>query len=677
MATKSLRFVLVANWVFACFLAFTALVFWDEDTPLPVQGGVVVGAWDKGRPAGEVRADVERFALEHHITMGRMTSELDGGRTLYLVDGDPAVGAGEWLQGRYTDFSHSARTVVRPFDEAGEREPTGRYVVFGSDGKAAELTGFFTTHGLTVTRSFTRWSLDPRDLLIQDSQLVALGMMVLVSVAVAAAGVLVGARAYGVNRLHGVGYRGLLGNDLRQIGTWWAGSGAVALVAATGALSFYNGLSNFGLYLVVALAIGAALVAAAVCAHALVLLLMMRLRVLAAVKGELPGRSAAAVAYVLRVVTVIATVVLVQQAISTGLDLGRRSEVFAAYQRAGATSKVSLGNVWSQDDQQAIRARVGSWLRAEDQGGHLLLAGRQYLQGAGSDLVFVNDNFLRDQPVRLADGASFVPDRPTALIPPQLWGRRDEVLAGVRENPSLGPDVAFAAVKSAGSDVFTYTSAGVGPAQARSDDNSFATDPVLVYLPSRMGLLTDYGYMAFASQARVLFPDPAAVTSAVDRDPALGAFVVGVTPIADQAAAEQRSILQDFRLALFSSLAGVLVLLITGVGAVLIHTRRNAQWIFARHVSGWRFTAVHRSLLAFEAVVTLVVLGWLPYQAWKAGRDLDEYRALGIPAPFEATPLGAAEWAATGTLAALTAGGVLISLARAHHRVVRDGASEA
>jgi hypothetical protein len=689
VASKSLRFVLIANWIFACFLSFTTVLYWDEDTPLPVSAGIIVREWDQKKSANELRADIERFAIENQITLGRSKSDFGGkqrGRTLYVVDGDPSVPAGEWLRGNYRDFTGSLTTTVRPFSEAGDRAPTGPYAVFGDYSKAQQLAAYFRSEGMTITRQFDRWSLDPRNLFLQDEQVSALGMMMLVSIAVAAAGALVSARAYGVKRLQGLGFGSLLGYDLRASAGYWFGAGAASVGAALGLLAVYNGLTGLTHYLITAFVINALLLVAAIGAHALVLLLLMRLRVLAAVKGELPGRTASTVAYVLRVVTVLATLVLAQQVIATGVDVDRRSDALAEYVRAGNTSKVNLGDVWSKDDAKTVLPLVGGWLRKEDAAGNVILAARTYLQDkdspSGTSLMYVNERYLRDHPITLEDGTRFTgASEPVMLLAPAFWEGRDRLAASLAEPGSeLRESVRFKQLRTAANQqVFTYSSRSVGPrAQGNvSADESFVTDPVVVFLPSAQGLLKDANLAALASQGRVLFPDPAVVSAALAADPALGTYVKAVTPVQDQAAEEHRVVVQKFRLSLFSALAGMLVLIITGIGAVLIHSRRNAQWIFARHVSGWRFTTIHRVLLIFEAVALVVLVGWLPYQSWKIDQTIAEISASGLPAPMQPMVLGTPEWVATALLATLTVAGVLIALARAHRRVVRDGASEA
>ncbi|MBP2322092.1 hypothetical protein JOF56_002477 [Kibdelosporangium banguiense] len=682
MFPKSLRFVLLANWIFACFLSFTVVTHWDELAPLPARSAVTVTAWDKSTPTGELRSQIEQFMVDHAITGGRLTDDFAGeqrGRTLYLAGTDPAVA--EWLRDGYTDFTRSLTTRVRPFAEAGDQEPTGVYVVLGDYAEAARLGDFLSSKGLVVGERFDRWSLAGADRQLQDDHVTILNMMMLVSVAIAAAGVLMGARSYSIKRLQGLGYASLLLSDVRHAARYWLTGGALIVGATTGFLLMYNGLAAFGSYLLTTLAIGCVLAVAAVGTHALALSVLMRLSVAASVKGELPARTASVVAYTLRVATVIATVVLVERAVATGLDIERREDALTAYTQLGSTSRIGLGSVWSAAEEKQATSVVGAWLRTEDRAGHLILAGRELVQDMGPlrgrDLLYVNDNFLREQPIRLADGAKPAVGEPTLFIPADLWNDRDAVAPLL---PSSMSTVEFKqAMAASRQQVFTYTSKIDGPTApgVANEDHSLATDPIVVFLPSQLGLLDGESFTAFATQGRVLFPNPQVVRDAIGADPGLRRFVVSVTPAATEAATAHNEVIRKFQLTLFGAAAGVLVLLVTGIGAVQIHTRRNAQLIFARHVSGWRFTATHRMLLAFEAAVLVVLVGWLPYQVWRVNSELAVFLRRGMIPPFDPVALSATAWVAISLLAALTVCGALAALIRAHHRMVRAGASEA
>jgi hypothetical protein len=520
--------------------------------------------------------------------------------------------------------------------------------------------------------------------------LTALSMMFLVAIAMVGAGVLLSTRSYGVGRLQGLSFGTLLGGDLRRVAKVWAIAGATVLAAATAALAVYNGLVGIGAYLGVVLAIDLALTAAAVAAHALVLALTMQVRILASVKGELPGKTAVGVAYALRLTTVVVALALVAQVLALGTDLAERDRRFDDYAAQGDTSTVTLGGLASIEEEADLVRVVGSWLQEEDRAGHVILAGESVLPSMDADLaghpvLYVNEHFLREQAIESADGAAFVPDEaagtPSVLVPSGLWEQRGAVVEALAADVVLADPSALAAVEpveiAGGQAVFTYNTTG-GPGRlpgTAERDETYATDPVIVVLPSAAGLLDEGGYVNFASNQSVLFPDPGIVAAARAEDPELARFVVSTTPVATSAAVEYQELAREFRLNLFSAFAAALVLIITGIGAVLVYTRQNAQWIFARQVSGWRYTAVHRLLLAFELCVLAVLVGWLPYQIWSQNQRIRQM--YGDPPPFEPPTLGGPEWTSIGLLAFVAVGGVLAALALSHRRVIRDGASEA
>jgi hypothetical protein len=691
LAHRSIGFIHAANWLFAAILGFLFVVQWDEIISLPVTAGVSVFEDDASQSSEALRPVIAEFAREHEITFAQEERDFEnwhGGRILYLVDGDPSLPGADWLAGDYADFSQSVDTEVRPYADL-EGPAAGSYAVFGDPAKARELADFLTAQGLrTEVFDVTPWG----SVLAQTgrSMLTALTMMFLVSVAMVGAGVLLGTRAYGVGRLQGLSFGNLLGGDLRRVAKVWAVAGAATLAAATAALAVYNGLVGIGAYLGVVLAIDLVLTAAAVAAHALVLALTMQVRILASVKGELPGKTAVGVAYALRLTTVVVALALVAQVLALGTDLARRDRLFGDYAAQGDTSTVTLGGLSSIEEEADLVRVVGSWLRDEDRAGHVILAGESVLPSmdpalAGQPVLYVNERFLREQPPRSADGTAYVPDAaaatPTVLVPSGLWERRGAVVEALAADVVLADPSALTAAApletAGGQAIFTYNTTG-GAGQPRGEllqDETYASDPVIVVLPSAAGLLDEGGYVNFASNHSVLFPDPDRVADARAQDPELARFVVSTTPVATNAAVENQELTREFRLNLFSALAAALVLVITGIGAVLVYTRQNAQWIFARHVTGWRYGAVHRLLLAFELCVLAVLVGWLPYQVWSQTRQI--HQMYGDPPPFAPPTLGAAEWTSIALLALVAVGGVLTALAFTHRRVIRAGASEA
>lgn len=706
MVHKSIRLVHAVILVFSALLAFLLVKHMDEATPLEADASVTVTGWDRHQSAAEARKAIKGFAEERGITVAQLFPDLVDHRSrrhLYLVNGDPTVPGGAWLKDGYPDFSRSVTTEVHPFDELSDRAPMGRYVVFGGSDKAEELASFLHNEGMTAN-AVPRWSVRTLDdgygdSAFQDAWL----MMGLVVITLTGAGVLLNTRAYGVSRLQGLSGVRILARDLRQVAPFSGLTAAAVSVTVVIGLALFNGLAGLTQYTLTALVLAGFLTAAAVAAHAAALALTFRVALLAAVKGELPGKTASVAVYAVRVPVLGLVVMLAAQAMTAGADLADRERSYEAYRKLGQTSVITEGNNFSDEDRDTSERVIGTWLREEDHAGQVILASRNALDrsvtgGAERELLIVNEAFLDAQPVLDAEGRRYTADRAVReaegqpvvriLVPESLADKQNAVVRTVadlpitRDQPEQGRSARKTrfepAVAAGGQRIFAYSPDAEGPVVPGSWqlDESFAQDPVIAVFPSRHGLLSDLSYTAYATQGAVLFRDPGRVGRARAASPELARHVVAVTPVAEEVAAEMSTLLGEFRLTVFSAVAGAAVLVITGLGVCTIHARRNAQAVFARHVSGWRFTATHRVLLGIEAAVVVALLGWGPYKVWRDNQDLEVFAQMRIPAPYPPAEMTGADWASAISLAALCAGSVIWSLALFHRRIVREGASE-
>lgn len=707
MVHKSIRLVHAVILVFSALLVFLLVAHMDEATPLEADASVTVTAWDQRESAAEAREAIADFAMKHEITVAQLVPDLTDHRSrrhLYLVNGDPAVSGETWLADGYPDFSRSVTTEVHRFEELADRTLVGRHLVFSGAGKAEELARFLETRGMTSDWT-SRWSLGTLNDGYGDSSFAdALLMTGLVVITLTGAGVLLNTRAYGVSRLQGLSGLRILAGDLRQVARFWGLTAAAVAVTAVAALAVYNGLAGLVQYAIAVLVMGACLTAVAVAAHAVALAFTFRVGLLAAVKGELPGRTASIAAYAMRIPVLALVLMLSAKALTAGADLAERQRSFDAYTRIGQTSVITEGNAYTDEDRVRSERAIGGWLRKQDRAAHVILSARSPLDrsvsgGADRELLIVNEAFLDAQTVLDAQGKRYIAESVAQgadggpvvriLVPKSLAGDKDAIARTVAEMPltrdqsgqrQTASKTRFQPERVAdGQRIFAYSPDVNAPTQPESWqlDASFVQEPVIVVFPSRLGLLSDLSYTAFATQGGVLFPDPGWVQQARADDPQLARHIVAVTPVAEKVAEEMRTLLGEFRLIVFSAVAGAAVLVITGLGVCTIHARRNAQVIFSRHVSGWRFTATHRVLLCVEAALAVALLAWGPYQVWRDNRELAEFAQLGIPAPFPPAVMTGADWIAAGSLVALCVGSVLWSLALLHRRIVREGASEA
>lgn len=540
---------------------------------------------------------------------------------------------------------------MHPVAELGQRDPRGFYYVFGSDAAAESLVRTFTGLGMvaSVNHPFSVAQLSP--VYAGSALYLSFFVVALAAVTMTGAGVLLNAKAYGVLRLQGKSFWQILLRDTRQLAVFWSiAFGSVSAVTLL-LLGLYNGLAWIGWFTSIALGIAAVLSLIALVTHAIMLRLTFRTDVLRALKGELPAKAASLSAYLVRIPALLLALSIATAVVLAGQDVLARQESRKAYAKIGDTASVRFnGSLASEAALRALDENVGPWLRRADRDGQIIVAGHRDLRLAAipgltkGDLLIVNESFLAEQPVLDPSGhrhepTAGVPDRVRLLVPESLAQYADRLKERTPGwlSPSDPDKVGPAQVKTLrskdGQRVFTYNPRGKSQAADNPGaDDSLVTDPVIIVFPDGSPFLSDKSYTAYASQRSVVFRDPDDVTAAI-KERHLESYVTAVTPVGQDAAVELRRIDGDFRLQVFNLVVAVAVLLITGVGVCIVHSRKNAQAIFARHISGWTFTATHRPVLLLEGLLAMFLAGWVPFQVWQQNQDLAQYAALGVPAP--------------------------------------------
>ncbi|WP_327744128.1 hypothetical protein OHO28_22535 [Streptomyces europaeiscabiei] len=695
MLHRGIKFVHTAVLAYAAVLAFLFLRSLDEDWVLGHSAVVWVTDTDNSTSGSQVTRVIAEFAKSNGTTVAREVPDLENPysrRHLYLAPGGQRS---DWLRDGYPAFNRDYRTDVHPISELGQRDPRGFYYVFGSDRAAASLTRTLTDLGLqaTVNHPLSVAQLTP---VYADSALYrSFFVVALAVVTTTGAGVLLNAKAYGVLRLQGKSFAQILLRDLRQLAVFWSTAFAAVAAATLLLLGLYNGLTWIGWFSSIALTCAAALSLIAFAVHAAMLWLTFQTDVLRALKGELPSRTASASAYLVRIPALLLALSIATAVVLAGQDVVTRQESSDAYTKIGDTTSIELnGSLASATALQDLNEKVGGWLRRADRNGEVVVVGHRDLQrsapGDGlpkGDLLIVNESFLAEQPVLDSSGRRHNPTATTSdqvrlLIPAALapYAHRLQQLVPGLLNPSdpdkIKPDQVEVLRSKDGQRVFTYNPQGQSQADENPGaDDSFVTDPVIIAYPHGSNFLSDRGYTAYASQQSIVFHDADKVTTGIKKYH-LETYVTGMSPVGQNAALRLRDLVRDFRLQLFNLGVAVMVLLITGVGVCIVHSRKNAQAIFARHISGWTFTATHRTVLAVEGVLAVLLAGWVPVQVWQQNQGLERYEALGIPpprTPVEITELGVGVAVGLVTIEVVA---VLLALLAFHRRIVKEGATE-
>ncbi|MEU8538784.1 hypothetical protein AB0C52_02115 [Streptomyces sp. NPDC048717] len=696
MLHRSIKFVHAAVLAFSAVLSF--LFLRDLDARWVMGHSAVVWVTDtKGTVSGtQVAALMGEYAERHQVAIARETPDLKepySRRHLYLATGGPHA---DWLTGGYPAFDQGYRTDVHPVSDLGNRDPRGYYYIFGPDRAAVEIADIFTGMGLEAG-IYHPYSVDQLTPVYADSALLrSLFVVALAVVTMTGAGIMLNAKAYGVQRLQGRSFGRIIGDDLRQLTVFWSVALLATAALSAAVLGVYNGLAWFSLFGTVALGFAVVLGLVSLAVHAITLQLTFRTGVLRALKGELPARTASISTYLVRVPALLLAVAITGDVVSAGQNIADREQSAAAYQRIGEATSITLsGSVASENGLKELTENVGAWLHAADRDGQVVFVGHRHFRNERDrtglpdrDLLVVNESYLAAQPIRDADGhrlpATTGDDPRIRLLVPAGLERYTDKLTGLvpgNLNPGHPEQVPADKVTPVriedGQRHFTYNPRArlLGRTNPGADE-SYVRDAVIVVFPDGAPYVSDRSYMSYASQQSLVFKNPDDVTTGITAHH-LEAYVTGVSPVGAHAAVQLRDLVGEFRLQLFNLAVAVLVLLITGVGACIVHSRKNAQAIFARHISGWRFAAVHRPLLILEGVLAAFLLVWVPVQVWRQNQAAEEVAASGKAPLAPHIELSALDLTANAGLVVAEVAAVLLALALFHRRIVKEGASEA
>ncbi|MFE6163821.1 hypothetical protein ACFQ7F_33450 [Streptomyces sp. NPDC056486] len=676
----------------------------DEELVLGSSAQIWVSESDDSASGAQVARAIAAFSDDHEVAVARELPDVknpDGLRHLYLASGDSRSRATSWLNEGYPAFSKHVATKVHPIAEIGQRDPRGFYYVFGSPEAADALVNEFADLGLGASVEHPLAYSELALLFAGNDLLSSFWVIALAAVTMTGASVLLSAKKYGVLRLHGKSFMGLLAHDLKQLALFWSVAAGTVAAAVLVFLGLYNGLAWLGLFALVAACLVVLLVLLVLAAHAAALALTCKVEVLRALKGELPARAAFAATYLVRIPAVLLALGFAMDVTLAGQHVMDRQENQDAYDKAGDAVSIRLNGSWGGDSKPAVE-HVGRWLRKADEEGEIIVAGRQDLQDASTgarlpqgEILIVNETFLAEQSVLDPTGRRYTasPHRGRAaaahsvrlVIPESLAPHASDISAAVpdvfgRLDPDLRRRLEVETLPAKnGQHVFGYNSGDRSPNAAYSpdDDRSLVRDPVLVVVPNGSNILTNDSYTTFATQDGIIFPDPDDVLNPLAADKQeLQTYVAAVNPVGQNAALMLRDSISYFRLLFFNLIAAVVVLLGTGVGVCIIHSRKHAQAVFAQHISGWRFTSTHRFLLAVEGLLAAFLAWWVPIQVWQQNRDLAEFAAQGIPAPFPPVQITALDLSAIAGLAVIEFCAVLLALGVFHRRIVKDRAAD-
>ncbi|MFK4145646.1 hypothetical protein [Streptomyces sp. NPDC004065] len=643
---------------------------------------------------------IESFSAKHGVGVAREVPDLrnpDGLRHLYIASGRTNSMTAAWLDNGYPEFSRHYASRVHQISEIAQLDPRGSYYVFGSSAAADALVAKFNdlglnasvTHPLSYAELADRYSGDP---LFRSFCVVALAALTMTG-----ASVLLSAKAYGVLRMQGMSFFAILLRDLRRLVVFWlAAAGAVAVVTLA-ALGFYNGFAWLGLFTSVAIMIAALLLVVTLLAHAAALALTFKVDILSALKGQLPSWAASISVYLVRIPALLLALSIATNVTLAGRNVLLRLENREAYASAGDAVSIRLSGAYAMHTDE-LDDHVGPWLRQADKRGEVTLAGRRDLQvstpGAHlppGEILIVNDTYLDKQPVFDPAGRRITyearskkaPDSRSirVIIPDPLASRTPVIMKAASDilDPHQNRRIPLKAFRSKrGQRLFGYNTGAYvyNSAHSPDEDRSMVRDPIVIAVPNGSHFLSNDAYTTYATQAGVVFSDPNDVLNGIKANK-LENYINSMSPVGQKTALDLRSAVNELRLQIFNLVVAVIVLLVAGVGVCIIYSRKQAQNIFVRHISGWRYVATHRFILAIETAIAVIFATRVPFEAWQQKQELMKLAANGAPAPFQPIHLTSLDLGVITGLVAFEFGAALLALVFFHRRTVKEGATVA
>lgn len=681
--------------MFSAVLAFLILQDLDKQPTSGETSAVWIRQIDGSANGRRTVRMVTAFARDNGVSIAREQDDVrdpDRLRHLYIAAGDPAGAQASWLTEGFPAFGHLVRTQTHPMTDLRFPDPRGIYYVYGGrPGVEEALKAEFAKIGLggqlvpprTIGWQVLRFAAKPLGLMFA---VVAIGVTL-----TAGASVLLSAKQYGVLRLQGMSRTRIVRRDLRRIGpSWLFCATAVAAVTLT-CLWFYNGFARLGLFALTVGGLAGSLCLLMVLAHLGALALVARTQLLRGLKGEVPAGLTLTSLYVVRIAA--AMVVLVTGGITATAwqETARLQESRQAFATLGNTfpgaAYISLTGSRTPEGGDEMSVQVGRWLRKADKRGEIIVVQPEQLQESTSpgvwapkrDLLVVNDTFLAMQPIVDPAGKRYGPDpegRVRVIVPEGLRAYADDIAKNV---PTIvNPIQQGAQVSKAGVDQVwakdNQTVFGFG-AGVFEKNKAVLRDPVMVAIPNGASFYTDDTYGSLATQDGIIFKDSRDVVAALGRE-VPEEHIYGIVSVVQQARSELAQAWDELWLRLLTLAAGLAVLVVSGIGVCVIHARKNAQAMFAKHISGWNFVAIHRRLLILDGAVALALLAWVGWELWDRASVIAQYTALGSPAPPSIPPVSPVEVLPAAAVAALATTMLVVVLAVVHHRVITNHAAD-
>lgn len=643
MPSRPVRVAVAASFALSAVIAFLLFQAVDNALPVSTRSALSITEISGNTTDEQVLSTLERGAEELNLMVTKVVPDLERPERLrsLFVFNRPASAPQGGPQGADRAFSPTMQTQVYSGTEMLGRDLRGLYAIDADADQAVALADSLVKIGATA-------QIEPID--IASILHHATSDMALIPVALAFAVCLLLVIAYAAAssrkeqvlwQLHGLGELRILANELLGLALYCVTACCVILACTAAVLSFLNGLSGFGEFLVwVTTSMGVALGIVLVL-HLLAFVFTPSLDSMPVLSGRRPVAFVvltSMVAYVTCFVIVVAAGVSVSALVEQGKSEASASSYWVAARDLGA---VRMSHTLVTSDQEELERRFGVfYARAEINHGTLLAYGgakqvssiadprERFAPYSGNSLI-VNPRFLQRIAIVDNGGARVTesvlsPTDVTLLIPESHAADASEIMDLYRDfavfeqslrHDSQGVDMPRVGMKllQDGQQVFTFADGALA--------DSILDSPVIAVIPFEAHVLSDSFYLAATSTQNVLFQDRSGVDALVKSE-AIDDLVSSAYSVADRASLTRLELAQRLTSHVIGIVLCASALGAAGVAIATTYAHAARRRFAVRVINGWGATRANSEFHLLHAAVIVTTLagmfatGMLTVDAW-------------------------------------------------------------
>lgn len=573
--------------------------------------------------ATELYRELDELAADRSLDIVRFVSDSDRPETVRHLFAAGDGEAAELLRTGYEAVDPSLSTTVAPLLELDALDPRGAYLIGGDRDDAESVLATMERAGWSgvVAPYPSGVDIDTyRDYgdLMRALAVTVLGILILVG-----AGTVLRSRAHGIQRLHGVGYVGIV------LGEWRALAGPVTVLSVSGltavvlAVALLNGLAQLPTVSALFVRLLGMTVLAALAAHLVGIALTDGRRLVDQIKGEIDGWWVLLGVYAVRVPAVLvllAVVAALGQSARVAEVEGRGRAFWSA---AGDAVVLGIGGYGAEHEYSASIPALERLVASQAARGQVVFADQNVI--GERDVLFVDQGYLDRVEVLGPEGERITDVSVGALtiLEPESTpaDRRERVIAEVRLWQEIQAEVSIPALDTAdlpideitvprGQKLFTFRSLGIDPLA----QETALEEPILVVLPSVTAIAPSELFAAI-TRGTVVFTAPDDLPEAIGEH-GLTDIVASITPVAYQANEQYRRALGTLTINVIGLVSGAVVVLLTGLVAAVVLVEKDRQRAFVHHFSGLGPLSAHRVGLLLEGVLLAATLAIAVVPMW-------------------------------------------------------------